>query len=114
MLLGIDISRWQALKNETTGTWKHMDLSIAAKAGATFVFARATVGNYYQDPTFIENFRNAIMTGLPFGAYHVVVPSNSPESQWENYQNLVQNVSSLLPFTLGVTLDCEVTSNMGP
>ena len=46
---GIDVSRWQG----------EIDWGRVAAAGYHFAVIRATVGNYYTDPRFYENWHDA-------------------------------------------------------
>lgn len=67
MILGTDINRWQG--NINFGKMK--------QAGATFVAMRCTVGDYYTDPTFVENWEKAQDAGLYVTPYFVVAPATS-------------------------------------
>lgn len=64
MTWGIDISNHQPAAN----------LGMAKNAGCSFVFAKASEGLTYKDPTF-AGFRDAATRlGLPFGGYHFARP----------------------------------------
>lgn len=57
---GIDVSYWNA----------GIDWPKVRAAGQRYVFAKATEGDYYADPTFDDNWRGAKSAGLLRGAYH--------------------------------------------
>jgi GH25 family lysozyme M1 (1,4-beta-N-acetylmuramidase) len=57
---GIDVSYWNA----------GIDWPKVRAAGQRFVFAKATEGDFYADPTFDDNWRGAKTAGLLRGAYH--------------------------------------------
>jgi GH25 family lysozyme M1 (1,4-beta-N-acetylmuramidase) len=57
---GIDVSYWNA----------GIDWPKVRAAGQRYVFAKATEGDFYADPTFDDNWRGAKSAGLLRGAYH--------------------------------------------
>lgn len=57
---GIDVSYWNA----------GIDWPKVRAAGQRYVFAKATEGDFYADPTFDDNWRGAKTAGLLRGAYH--------------------------------------------
>lgn len=57
---GIDVSRYQG----------EIDWNKVKADGISFVFAKATEGVTYQDPTFADNVAGAKKAGLLTGAYH--------------------------------------------
>lgn len=61
---GIDVSRWQ----------NAIDWSKIADAGYKYAGIRASVGNFYTDPRFEENFDGAIVNGIIPLPYHVIRP----------------------------------------
>jgi lysozyme len=70
--LGIDISRYQGnLLNEIDT--KQTDIG--------FVFMKATEGNGYSDPKFIENWNAAAHKNIPRGAYHFYRTEADPVDQ---------------------------------
>jgi lysozyme len=73
---GVDVSRWQGDID-----WKRL-----ASQGVLWAGIRASVGDYYIDPRFGENFDESKGVGiLPF-AYHVVNPDNEVDGQLERYR----------------------------
>ena len=57
---GIDVSYWNA----------GIDWPKVRAVGQRYVFAKATEGDFYADPTFDDNWRGAKSAGLLRGAYH--------------------------------------------
>lgn len=97
---GIDVSRWQGAINWTTIT----------AGGYRFAVIRATVGNYYTDSRFYENWRGATENGLLVSAYHVVKPKQSAESQIDRLFDVLDGRTSDLP----LVLDVELTDDKDP
>ncbi len=64
-VIGIDVSRHNG----------KIDHRKAAAAGAKYVFIRCTVGDYYTDPRFAENWYGFKEAGLLVSAYIVPIPS---------------------------------------
>ncbi len=64
---GIDVSHYQ-------GT---IDWNRVAASGKAFVFAKATEGQTYTDPTYSTNRAGAEAAGLRFGAYHFARPDTT-------------------------------------
>ena len=96
----LDVSRWQG----------EMDFNKAYSAGARAVCIRATVGDYYTDPRFIENWHKAKDAGLLVSAYHVIAPALdavfiSAEAQMDHFLNVLGTRISDFPFVL----DCELS-----
>lgn len=75
MIQGIDVSRWQG----------EIDWSLVARSGKRFAAIRSSIGNYYTDPRFGENFTEARANGLAVGPYHVIRPDNDVASQRERF-----------------------------
>jgi lysozyme len=96
---GIDVSRWQG----------SMDYHRAAVAGARFVFARATVGDYYTDPQMVANVTNAQAAGLLAGVYHVLRPDISATAQLTRLSAALEQLPAL---DLPLVLDCEISAGM--
>lgn len=91
---GIDVSRYQG----------DIDWSRVAAGGYRFAIIRATVGNYYTDPRFYENWRGAQDAGLLVSAYHAVKPCHSAESQINRLFEVLEGRASNLPLVLDVEL----------
>ncbi len=97
---GIDVSRWQG----------EIDWSRVAASGTCFAVIRASVGNYYTDPRFYENWRGAREAGLLVTAYHVVKPKNTAESQVERLFEVLEDRRADLP----LVLDVELADDLSP
>ena len=100
----IDVSYWQG----------NMDFEIAASQGIRAVCIRATVGDYYTDPRFLENWDKARSAGLLVSAYHVIAPALdgvfiSPEAQINNFLNALNDRKPDFP----LVMDCELTRDQG-
>ncbi|MCD4685189.1 MAG: hypothetical protein K8S97_04560 [Anaerolineae bacterium] len=91
---GIDVSRWQGEIN-----W-----GAVAAQGYRFAVIRATVGNYYTDPRFYENWKGAQAAGLLVSAYHVTKPKQSAQSQIDRLFDVLAGRTSDLPLVLDVEL----------
>lgn len=91
---GIDVSRWQG----------EIDWPTVAAQGFRFAVIRATVGDYYTDPRFYENWRSAIAAGLLVSAYHVVKPKISAAAQIDHLWDVINGRKSHLPLVLDVEL----------
>ncbi len=94
-ILGIDVSRWQG----------QIDWNTAARAGYTFAVLRATSGNYYTDPTFYINWRDASEAGLALSAYHVVVPGIPARAQIDRFLSVLDGRQAAFPLVLDVEMD---------
>ncbi|WP_127490522.1 glycoside hydrolase family 25 protein [Paenibacillus glycanilyticus] len=87
---GIDVSHYQ-------GT---IDWPKVAGDGITFAFVKATEGENYKDPTFLQNANGAAAAGLLVGAYHFLRASSSAAAKREAqyfYQTASQANNLLLP-----------------
>ena len=67
------------------------------------MFVKASEGNTYQDPTFARNFTQAKQAGLIVSAYHFYETNDAPNSQLENFTQLVK----LSPGDLPPVVDIE-------
>lgn len=79
-LHGIDISKWN-------GDWSH---DLRENTDISFVIARATSGETFKDPKFIENLDTAKSLGLIKGAYHFFVVGDDPKKQAENFVDSIK------------------------
>ncbi|MEA3342216.1 MAG: GH25 family lysozyme [Chloroflexota bacterium] len=96
---GIDVSRWQGEIN-----WE-----MVAAAGYRFAVIRATIGNYYTDPRFYENWNGARGAGLLVSAYHVATPEHSAGSQIDRLFDVLGERKADLPLVLDVELSREIS-----
>ncbi len=94
---GIDVSRWQG----------EIDWRVVAAGGYRFAIIRSTVGDYYTDPRFYENWRGAQDAGLLVSAYHVVKPKTSAEAQITRLFDVLEGRQPDLPLVLDVELADE-------
>jgi lysozyme len=89
MIEGIDVSRYERV----------IDWAAVKAAGYAFMYTRATVGDYYTDPTFKSTYTEdgvsfgyywagAKSAGLPRGAYHVIAPWR-PKEQINKFIDLL-------------------------
>jgi GH25 family lysozyme M1 (1,4-beta-N-acetylmuramidase)/uncharacterized protein YraI len=97
---GIDVSRWEGEIN-----WP-----LVAEAGYRFAVIRATVGDYYTDPSFYTNWNGAYAAGLLVTAYHVVVPNRYASAQTQRFFDVLGDRRSDLP----LVLDVERVDNISP
>jgi len=86
-IIGVDISKYQG----------DVDFKQLKAAGITYVFVKASEGNTYQDPTFVRNFAKAKQAGLTVSAYHFYESNDAPQSQLENFTQLVTLSAGDLP-----------------
>lgn len=101
MLEGIDVSVANG----------KIDWVKVAAAGISFVYAKATDGVNFIDPTFFTNAKGAMAAGLPVGAYHYLkVRHGKPQDalvQAKQYcEAYLKAGCTLLP-----ALDCEDAGN---
>ena len=90
----VDISRWQGAVN-----WATIAAADVKAAGI-----RATVGDYYTDYRFLENWKGAKANGIARTAYHVVRPDKPYATQMQRFFAVLADDLGELP----VTLDVEV------
>ena len=90
----VDLSRWQGKIN-----WDIIYLAGIQAAGI-----RATVGDYYTDFRFLENWQGAKARGIARTAYHVVRPDKPYAAQIGRFFAVLADDLGELP----VTLDVEV------
>ena len=76
-------------------------------AGYVFGSTRATVGDYYTDPTFDSYWQGMKTAGILRMAYHVLIPDR-PQSQINRFIDLVRTDWGELPPVLDLELDREV------
>jgi GH25 family lysozyme M1 (1,4-beta-N-acetylmuramidase)/LysM repeat protein len=79
---GIDVSFWNA----------GIDWPKVRAAGQRYVFAKATEGDFYADPTFDDNWRGAKVAGLLRGAYHFFRSNVDPKKQADKFINYVKSM----------------------
>jgi len=94
MEIGVDISRWQCPVN-----WEKM-----AQAKPAFAAVRATIGNIYIDPFFVDSFAKFKLLKIPVTAYHVIRPDVDGTLQAEWFMKALGEHTTELP----LVLDCEL------
>jgi len=94
---GIDVSYWNA----------GIDWPKVRATGQRFVFAKATEGDFYSDPTFDNNFLGAKPAGLLRGAYHFFRCNVDAKKQADYFINYVKSFNDL--GELPPALDLEST-----
>lgn len=104
---GIDVSVYQGKIN-----W-----SKVARSGERFVFAKATEGITYDDPTWARNRSRAARHGLRVGAYHFARPeggsSGARETDARREARHYLRVARLRRGHLIPVLDLEVSGGLG-
>jgi GH25 family lysozyme M1 (1,4-beta-N-acetylmuramidase)/LysM repeat protein len=80
---GIDVSYWDA----------GIDWPKVRATGQRFVFAKATEGDFYSDPTFDDNWFGAKSAGLLRGAYHFFRCNVDAKKQADYFINYVKTVN---------------------
>lgn len=80
---GIDVSYWNA----------GIDWPKVRAAGQRYVFAKATEGDFYADPTFDDNWRGAKTAGLLRGAYHFFRSNVDPRKQATKFIDYVKSMN---------------------
>jgi lysozyme len=86
-IMGVDISKYQG----------DVDFKQLKASGITYVFIRASEGNTYQDPKFESHFSQAKAAGLIVSAYHFYETNDAPNSQLDNFTQLVTLSTGDLP-----------------
>ena len=95
---------WDISKYEIVTDWE------AACAQYNFFVLRATVGDYYTDPTFVPYWDGLTGQGVIKGAYHVVAPADgygrriTAEQQMSRFLEVVGERHPDIPWIL----DCEL------
>lgn len=80
---GIDVSYWNA----------GIDWPKVRAAGQRYVFAKATEGDFYADPTFDDNWRGAKTAGLLRGAYHFFRSNVDAKKQANKFIDYVKSMN---------------------
>jgi GH25 family lysozyme M1 (1,4-beta-N-acetylmuramidase) len=80
---GIDVSYWNA----------GIDWPKVRAAGQRYVFAKATEGDFYADPTFDDNWRGAKTAGLLRGAYHFFRSNVDAKKQATKFIDYVKSMN---------------------
>lgn len=98
---GIDVSHYQG----------RVDWAQVADSGHRFVFAKATEGRHYVDPTYLANKEGAEAHGLAFGAYHFADPEHGRIDAIREANHFVE-AARLRPGNLLPVLDLETTGGL--
>ncbi len=100
---GLDVSKHQG----------EIGWSLVASAGYRFVYAKATEGRTYEDPSWRTNRAGAAAAGLEVGAYHYWWPERDPVVQAEHFFKVAtQDGKRSLP--LAPALDVEMDNDLEP
>jgi lysozyme len=91
---GIDVSRWVGQVN-----WP-----AVKTAGYSFAAIRSTVGDFYTDERFAENWQGAKAAGLYRCAYHALRPDDPAVAQIDRFERVVGGAGDL-PHVLDVEVD---------
>ena len=97
----LDLSRWQGV----------LDAAKAKAAGVVGVILRATIGDYYTDSMFAENWQRAADEGLLVGGYHVFKPSIAAVRQIQHYIDVIGARVPDFPHTIDVELDDNLSNS---
>ncbi len=98
---GVDVSYWDA----------GIDWPKVRAAGQRFVFAKATEGISYKDPTFDDNWFGARSAGFLRGTYHFFRCNVDAKKQADYFINYVRSVND--DGELPPVLDLETNDGMG-
>lgn len=102
---GIDISHWQG----------QIDWEKVKPAALDFVYIKATEGNDWKDPQFVQNVRGATAIGLKVGAYHFARFKTPNEAALEAVHFADSLVKIGLPsLSLPPALDLETSQGVSP
>jgi len=106
----LDVSRHQGRID-----WQRAARRLLALGSQPRVAIRATVGDYYTDPRFADNWAGAVAAGFRVTAYHVVTPERDPGHQIARFMATVgaARVPNMID-TAGWVLDCELTRGQSP
>lgn len=97
---GIDVSRYEG----------EIDWKKVAGAGYKFAVLRATLGDYYTDPTFYTNWAGAVKAGLLVSMYHVVVSTNYADRQISRFFSVIGSRKSSFPLILDIEREDNVSN----
>ena len=95
---GIDVSHFQG----------KIDWQDIKRDKIKFVFAKATDGITYIDPTFLDHCQQLHNLNMPFGAYHFFEPLDDAEAQAKHFVTVLKHCQ----FTLRPVLDIEINKGM--
>lgn len=95
MIFGIDVSRYEEIES-----WSKIKGS-----GYLFAAMRATVGDYYTDPTLSKYWDGSGAVGIVRTAYHVIAPERPVLAQMDRFAKAVVQFKRELPWVLDVELD---------
>jgi lysozyme len=96
---GIDISRYQPDVDWTTLKAINVDKDTVA---FQFVFIKATEGIFWEDPTFDDNWDDALKNNVARGAYHYFKPNSNALLQAKNFISSVKLKKGDLPPVLDI------------
>jgi len=82
-VMGIDVSYWDS----------GIDWPKVRATGQRFVFAKATEGDFYADPTFDDNWLGAKKSGLLRGAYHFFRANVDPKKQANKFIDYIKSMN---------------------
>lgn len=91
-ILGVSLS-------QTDG---YQDLHVLKKHGVSFVYLKSTQGAQYFDDNFDDNYMRVQGSDLSYGVYHYYSFDSSPQNQFKNFTNNVNQRIGDLPITIQV------------
>lgn len=93
---GVDVSRWQG----------QVDWHALKDSGISFASVRASIGDFFTDDRFEENWQGAGDADIFRSAYHVLRPDIDATAQIAHFESIVGG-----PGDLPHVLDVELTGN---
>ncbi|MGY5777272.1 glycoside hydrolase family 25 protein [Rhizobium sp. LEGMi135b] len=103
---GIDVSHYTKDQCNCNIDWNEL-----RNDGVDFVYAKATQGTSYKDPTF-DSYRSDILSSvgkISFGAYHFLTAADDPSEQAEYFLKVIGE-----PYSKDITPSLDLEWNAGP
>lgn len=105
---GIDVSRHQG-EIDWPAAWADLNDDLEAD-DRPWVYIKATEGQDYRDPLFVENVNGAVAAGFRVGAYHFCRLDSGDDAREDAGREIADFVAAIrgLPLTLLPCLDVEL------
>jgi lysozyme len=101
---GVDVSRWQG----------EIDWQAVKDSGIAFASVRATIGDFFTDDRFEENWQGAGDAGIFRCAYHVLRPDNDVAAQISHFETVVGGSGDLPQRTFDSLQEMEARFGRAP
>ena len=103
-LKGIDIdkTRFPVTGIDISGHTGEVDFAMIPREGIHFIYMKATEGRDHVDRRFEENYRRAVATGIPVGAYHFFRFGTDGKEQARHFLERIGTRHFHLPLVLDV------------